>query len=280
MSGWRARTLAPGTPGGPLVVLAHGLEDSWASWQPLAAELDPDWRLVALDLPWRAGNDYRWRHRQPGQWLGDALDLVGAVPDALVAHSFGANATLELLCAHDQRVGRTVALVCPLYRLPRHPVTWRMFDRSMATFVEHIREGLLARLGGRADGMDRSVLETMMDLAQDRVGPSGFLTVFQQFTASADLPLGTVELPTLVLAGGADPTLSREAAVALADAMPGATVQIRDDYDHFCHVRHARGVAAQVSDLVEAVLSTRSPSVPPSPSPSPQHAIRTAGELR
>lgn len=252
-----AHTIATGEPGGPLLVFAHGLEDVWASWQPLAAELaaelDPSWRLVALDLPWRAGNDYRWRTRQPGQWLADGLDLVGRVPDALVAHSFGANAALELMCALDPRPGRAAALICPFYRLPRHRVTWRMFDRSMATFVEHIREGLLARLGPRAGSMEPEVLETMMKLAQDRVGPLGFLTVFQQFVASADLPLDRVEQPTLVLAGGADPTLSREAALALGDGMPGARALIRDDYDHFCHLRHARGVAALVAGLVDAV---------------------------
>lgn len=248
--------IVPGAPGAPLVVFAHGLEDSWTSWLPLVAELGCDWRMVAVDLPWRSGNDYRWRSRSPGAWLGDALDLLDATPDALIAHSFGANATLELLCAHDPRPGRAVALVCPLYRQPRHPVTWRMFDRSMKTFVEHIREGVRARMGGRADSMDPEVLETMIEMAVDRVGPLGFLSVFQQFAASADLPLHNVELPTLVVAGGADPTLSTEAATALGAGMPGATVRIHDEYDHFCHVRHARSVAAHVAGMFAAALAT------------------------
>ncbi|MFF5207127.1 alpha/beta fold hydrolase [Streptosporangium sp. NPDC000396] len=260
----KAHTLASGVPGAPLVVFAHGLEDSWSSWLPLAAELDPDWRLVALDLPWRPANDYRWRTRPAGQWLAEGLDLLGAVPDTLVAHSFGANAALELLCALDPRPGRAAALVCPMYRPPHHPVTWRMFDRSRSTFVQHIRDGVRARMGVRAESTDPGVLETMMDLALDRVGPSGFFAVFEQFAASADLPLGNVGLPTLVLAGGADPALSREAATTLAGGMPGAEIRIHHDYDHFCHIRHARGVAAQVADLVDTARAT----------------TRTAGELR
>ena len=215
MNAVTAHPLAPGVPGAPLVVFAHGLEDSWTSWQPLAAELDPDWRLVALD-------------------------------------------------PHPGRTGRTVALVCPLYREPRHPVTWRMFDRSRATFVRHIRDGVQARMGGRADSMEPGLLEAMIDMAVDRVGPAGFLTVFDQFARSADLPLGNVELPTLVLAGASDPTLSREAAAALAGAMPGASLRIHDGYDHFCHVRHAGDVAAQVAGLVAAARAT----------------TRTTGELR
>lgn len=243
-------TLASGVPGGPLVVLAHGLEDAWTSWLPLAAELDPDWRLVALDLPWRPGNDYRWRGRPPGQWLADGLDLLDAVPDVLVAHSFGANAALELLCRLDPRPGRAVALVCPLYRPPSQPVTWRMFDRSRTAFVQHIRDGVLAKMGDRACSLEPALLETIMGLALDRVGPTGFLTVFDQFAASGDLPLGNIEVPALVLAGGADPTLSHAAATALVGRIPGAYLRFHHEYNHFCHLRHARGVAAQITDLL------------------------------
>lgn len=261
-AGVAVHTLAPGTPGGPLIVLAHGLEDRWTSWSALAAELDPDWRLVALDLPWRSGNDYRWRTRASADWLAEALDLLGARPDVLVAHSYAANAALNLLCDPDPCSIPALLLVCPLYRQPRHLVTWRMFDRARAAFAEHIREGLRARLGSRLATMEPDVLVTMTDLALDRVGPSGFVTVFQQFIASADLALEAMRVPTLVLAGGSDPTLSREAATALADRITGAELQIHDHYDHFCHIRQVSGVAVHVTDFVASTLT------------------RTVGELR
>lgn len=249
-------TLAPGAPGAPVVAFAHGLEDSWASWLPLARALDPDWRLLALDLPWRAGGDYRWRRRPPGHWLGEALDRLDVVPDVIVAHSYGANAALELLCAADPRPGRAAALVCPLYRLPRHPVTWRTFDRSRSTFVQHIRDGLRVHIGSRAASMEPDVLQAMLEVAVDRVGPAGFLAVFEQFAQSSLLPLGNVRLPTLVLAGGNDPTLSPEAATALRAEIPGAELRFQDHYDHFCHIRHARSVAAYIAELVAACTAT------------------------
>jgi pimeloyl-ACP methyl ester carboxylesterase len=250
------RTLSPGEAGAPVVAFAHGLEDSWASWQPLARALDPGWRLLALDLPWRPGNDYHWRRRPAGQWLGDALDLLDTVPDVLVAHSYGANATLELLCELDPRPGRAVALVCPLYRLPRHPVTWRMHERARATFVQNIKEGLRARIGARAGSVEPDVLQAMLDVAVDRVGPLGFMAVFEQFAHSANLPLGDVRLPTLVLAGGNDATVSREATAALGARIPGAEIRIQDHYDHFCHIRQARSVAAHIAKLVAACTAT------------------------
>jgi pimeloyl-ACP methyl ester carboxylesterase len=243
-------TLSPGAPDGPLVVLVHGLEDAWASWLPMAAELDPDWRVVALDLPWRAGNDYRWHRRPSCEWLGDALDLLDARPDALVAHSYGATATLELLCQRDSRPGPAVALISPLYRQPGYPVTWHVFDRARDAFVEHIREGLRARMAGRAQTTDPTVLAAMTDVALDRVGPSGFLAVFQQFTASAYLPLDRIRAATFLVAGVQDPSLPPDAARALARAIPEARVRVNDGYDHFCHFRQAHGVAAQVAEFI------------------------------
>ncbi|MEU8122604.1 alpha/beta fold hydrolase [Spirillospora sp. NPDC049024] len=245
--------LSPGRPGAPLIVFAHGLEDAWTSWAPLARRLDRGWRMVALELPWRAGNDYRWRHRRPGEWLGDGLDLVGAVPDVLVAHSFGANAALELLCADDPRAGRASALLCPLYRPPRHRLTWRMLDRSRSTFTQHIRDGVRARLGPRAATLNPALLDTMMDLAVDRVGPAGFLTVFEQYAATADLPLASAARPALVIAGDQDPATSGEAARELAAGMPGAEAVIGPGYDHFCHLRHAPAIAGRIARLARAV---------------------------
>jgi pimeloyl-ACP methyl ester carboxylesterase len=255
-------TLAPGTPDGPLVVLAHGLEDRWMSWAPMAAALDPSWRMVALDLPWRSGNDYRWHNRSSAQWLDEALDRLDERPDVLIAHSYGANAALSLLSQPDPRPIPALLLVCPLYRQPHHPVTWRMFERARTAFAEHIAEGVRARLGRRIATLEADVLQSMIELAQDRVGPAGFVTVFQQFVTSADLPLHAVEIPTLVLAGGADATLSPRAATALASAITGARLHIDEGFDHFCHIRQATGVAAHVADFVAST------------------ALKTVGEFR
>ncbi|MEV6304170.1 alpha/beta fold hydrolase [Actinoplanes sp. NPDC051861] len=244
------RTLAPGRPGAPLVVLAHGLEDTWSSWRRLAAHLDPDWRLVALDLPWRAGNDYQWGDRTAARWLAEGLDLVGARPDALIAHSYGANAALGLLSAGDPALADVVALICPLYRSPEDPVTWSMFDRARSTFEAHVRESVRARMEKRAAARDPAVMQTMMTFALDRVGPSGFLTVFQQFVASAQLPLERIGARTLVIAGTDDPTLSPRAARKLGGRIPGGRLLINDGYDHFCHIRRARDAARTIAEFV------------------------------
>ncbi len=265
-----ARQLAPGVPGAPLVVLAHGLEDGWSSWRPVAGALGGTPRVVALDLPWRAGNDYTWRGRSAGRWLADALDGVGGRPDVLVAHSFGANAVLDLLSAGDGRIGRSALLVCPFYRRPDELLSWAMLDRSRARFTATIGEGIVARLGRRAGALDPEVLRSMIDLAVRRVGPAAFLSVFEQFVASGALPLGGVGTPTLVLAGGADPVLSVRSAGALAGAIPGAAAVVVPEFDHYCHIRRPQEVAAQVT----AFLTTQHPVPPPDPIPTSTGAHR------
>lgn len=242
--------LSPGQPGGLRVAFAHGLEDGWRSWTGIAARLAPQWRTVALDLPWRAGNDYRWRRAaRPAAWLDAGLTAVGEPVDVVVAHSYGANALLDI-CVGGHHPARVHVLLCPLYRIPSAPVTWSLLDRSRRSFETHIRDGVRARLGARAATIDPQVLKVMGDKALDRVGPIGLLTVLEQFIASADLPLAAISGPTLVLAGGADPTLPAAAARALSAAIPGARLHIDQDFDHFCHLRHSSVVAKRLRDFV------------------------------
>ena len=248
------RELTPQRSEGPLVIFAHGLEDSWESWLPMTGRLHPTWQAVALDLPWRPGNSYGWRRRPSASWLAEGLDRVGRRPDVVVAHSYGANAILELLCTGDERLPDPVMLICPLYRPPDVVITWRVFERARRAFEEHIRDSLRSRLGTRLTKMPPDVVEIMISKAVDRIGPSGFLAVFEQFCTSASLRLADVTAEVLVLAGGSDPTLSPQAAGVLAAAMPRARLSVDHDYDHFCYVRRPTEVAGRLHAFVDSLV--------------------------
>jgi pimeloyl-ACP methyl ester carboxylesterase len=240
-----------GAPGGRRLVLAHGLEDGWASWRPLVDRLDPEWRVDALDLPWRSGNDYRWRQRNsPAGWLSEGLDALDEPADAVVAHSFGATAALTLMAAGDERMGTAAVLICPLYRPSSADVTWQMLDQARHSFVAHIREGVRARLGRRLSIVDPGVLEGMMGKTIDRVGPTGLLTVFESFIASGHIALEEIGQRAMVLAGDADPTLSTGAARLLSERIPLGVLRNDHDFDHFCHIRRPDGVAEHVREFL------------------------------
>lgn len=242
--------LNEGTPDGALVVLAHGLEDSWRNWRPLTRRLDPAWRLVALDLPWRAGNDYRWRHEAlPPRWLRQHLDRLDRAPDLVIAHSYGATAALDL-AARDKLVTGGLVLICPLFRPVTEPVDWTVVERSRISFDRHLRAAVRVSIGPRADRLEPELLDAMIDVVAARIGPAGFLAALDQFVASSYLDLPAIAAPALFLIGGADPTLVRRTPQVLAERMPGARVLVDESYDHFCHVRRADPVAGEIGRFV------------------------------
>jgi pimeloyl-ACP methyl ester carboxylesterase len=129
-------------------------------------------------------------------------------------------------------------LAAPLYRPPEVAATWDVFERSRRRFNHQIKEGLRARLTRRP--LPEPLLDAMVNKALDRIGPAGFLAVFDTYMATAELPLGRVVPQTLVLGGPRDPSLRAADAVALADRLPSATLVLDERYDHFFHLRQAR----------------------------------------
>ncbi|HKT00938.1 MAG TPA: alpha/beta fold hydrolase [Rugosimonospora sp.] len=247
MTDFALHRLREGDGRGPVVVLVHGMEDSWQSWRTLAAHLDPAWRTYALDMPWRTGNSYRWRaDGSTGRWLSRALATVDGPIDLLIGHSMGANAVLELLAGEHPESVRAAAVLAPFYCARSTPVTWALFDQARKFFDRIIAEGMRIRLGPRAHTLDPQLVEAMLDKMVDRIGPRGFMAWFDHFTASAGLPLHAVAVPTLVLANADDPCLSDGRAVALAAEMPAATLWLDEAYDHFCHLGQAALAAAQL----------------------------------
>lgn len=250
-----------GRPGadGLVTVLLHGMEDGWQTWRSLAGFLDPSWRVVALDLPWHPGNDYRWRHAaSAGEWVRHLLDGLDDQPDVIVAHSFGASALLEALARSPRPLCRAVVLVAPVVRPAGLEITWEVFDQARAQFSEVIGDTLLVRLGRRAGQVDEGLRAGMAQIMVRRIGPRGFMSLFEQFVLTAELPLRDVPTPALVLVGGKDPGLVGGLVSGqdggLSAAMPSACVELISHYDHFCHVEYAEDVARRLVEFVREAL--------------------------
>jgi pimeloyl-ACP methyl ester carboxylesterase len=243
---------------GPLLALVHGLEDRWESWAPLVQCLDRSWRLLAFDMPWRTGNSYRWRQvGTPGAWLARALERVNEPLDVIVGHSFGANAVLELLATADPPPSHCAVLLSPFYRPQDLPITWEVFEQSRRSFDRIVGQGLRARLGDRNAAVTEEILQIMaVKSGTDRIGPLGFMALFEQFAASADLALGAVTVPTLILSSTSDPSLAHGRAEALARQMPCATVVLSDDLAHFCHVQDAASVVGALKAFLQEVRTS------------------------
>lgn len=249
------RLLAEGA--GPLVVAVHGAEGGWHEWQPLARELAGDYQVVALDLPWRAGNDYAWSGAgTPGAWLRGALELLDAPVHSLLGHSLGANAVLELLSAPDAPDLTTAMLFAPFYR-PAEDTVGDALEREFNTaFRFAVADGIRIALGGRYDGMDEALFESIVDTTLDRIGPGGIHTLYLRFAATGTFPVSGIRTPTRVLVGESDPALIRRRGTALSLAMPAAKVSHRPGYGHCFHVSHAAEVAAEFADFLAGAVAS------------------------
>ncbi|MFB7615202.1 alpha/beta fold hydrolase [Kitasatospora sp. NPDC056181] len=235
----------------PVVAMLHGLEDDWQSWKPVTDGLGDRFRCYAIDLPWRAGGDYGWRAGgTAGQWVERALEIVPEPVSVVVAHSMGANAVLHWLTSGAARRLDAVVLLSPFYRLTSVPVDWRMFDRSLADFRAVMKAGLRARLGERAARIGPELVDLMAEKALDRIGPEGFLALFDQFISSSGLDLAANTVPTLVVGGTADAGLSGPRAEALGLAMPSAEIRLEDGLTHFCHIEQPHRVAELVAEFL------------------------------
>ncbi|MER7751416.1 alpha/beta hydrolase [Kitasatospora sp. NPDC097643] len=247
---------------GPLVVAVHGAEGGWREWEPLAGRLADRFRLVALDLPWRAGNDYAWgRTAGAGEWLGRAMALLGEPAAGMIGHSLGANALLEYLCAPGRPALGGAMVFAPFYRPAADPVDEALEREFAGSFRFAVADGIRIALGARYEALGESLFESIVDTALDRIGEFGIGTLFRQFANTGTLDLSRVDVPTRVLVGDTDPALIRRRSDALGRAMPAATVSRRPAYGHCFHVSHADELAAEVGGfLAGAIHGTGDPT--------------------
>jgi pimeloyl-ACP methyl ester carboxylesterase/acyl-CoA thioesterase FadM len=220
----------------------HGIEDSWRNWNLLAERLE-GYTVYALQMPWHGGNTYTWREGgSPARWLRRALEMVPEQPHALMGHSFGANAILEHLSTledvRDPGIA-AVVLAAPFYRPAGFTLSEPLRLRSQAAFRRVLVDGLHLSLGEKASRMDPEIRSLMESKLLKRAVPAGFPVFYREFAASGHLDLTRITVPTLVLAGTRDEGLTPMRAAALDRAMPAATVRLRPDYGHFCHVAQA-----------------------------------------
>ena len=108
-----------GEEGAPPVVLLHGLGESAATWDDVAAALAPEHRVVALDLRGHgaSGRTGRYSYELMRDDVLAALDRLGFATVTLVAHSMGAMVALLVAQEQPHRVTRLVLEDC----VPQEP---------------------------------------------------------------------------------------------------------------------------------------------------------------
>ena len=254
---------------GPCVLLLHGFTGSARSWAVHIEALAASHRVVAPDLLGHAGSDapaeptaYALEHQAEG--LRDLLELLDAAPVAVVGYSMGARLAMVLALTQPHVVERLV-LESPSPGIADDDdrAARRRADEHLADEIE--RDGVEAfvdRWAAMPIFESQAALPADIRTAQRherlRHTTVGLATSLRGAGQGAMAPLHDrlphIDAPTLVIAGALDST-GRERAHTVADAIPGARLEIIEGAGHNPHLESA----ATFSRLVTDFLATSQP---------------------
>ncbi len=241
------------------VLLLHGLGNSASVWRPTTRHWASDVEVWAAQLPWRGDGPADWSQgADVTHWVGAALDLVPGGVDLLVAHSFAANLTLELLSREltagldiGRRYGlRGVALLSPFYRRRPEEFRWTAIADQLVLFQRTIDIGM-QRHSSRP--IAEELRADMVRHVCERIGPYGWTRFFDLYLRTPWLRTELFTLPCLVLAGHDDETAPPAEAVALAADLPYCSEHLLADCGHFPMIEQPERLVAILAAFLDTL---------------------------
>ena len=225
---------------GPDVLLIGGAGDTVESWQFQLDGMADRYRLTAFD------------NRGAGR---TAMPDTGVTVEAMADDAAGVLRALDIASAHvagfsgGSIVAQELALRHPeLVRSLVLQSTWPVMDRYLREWLLFVRwlvevapseraflEGFfLAIYTPRAhnDGTVDQIIEEVLAFPhkQSTADLQRYLDAFRDHDTTHRLP--DIEAPTLVLAGGLDPTARPELCRAVAELIPGARFEVMQEESH------------------------------------------------
>lgn len=215
----------------PVVVLLHGFGSSLDAWKGVRRELEPSYRVIALDL-----KGFGWSGRPPGDYSPSAqaalvlglLDQLGAKGFDVVGHSWGASVALAMALAAPDRVKRLALYDAWAYsdQLPTFFIWARPAGLGEALFALFYRERAEDRLA-MAFHDPSFVTQGLVDsveAALERPGTvaAALAAVRGQRYESVEGRYRTIEAPVLLLWGENDVVTPLTVGRRLARELPGA----------------------------------------------------------
>jgi pimeloyl-ACP methyl ester carboxylesterase len=224
-------------PALPAVVFVHGAGMDRTVWALQTRFFAYHGRgVLALDLPGhgRSEGPVLAAIAEIADWLTRLMDAAGLAQAALAGHSMGALAALDCAARHPDRV-RALALLGVAPRMPVHPdllAAAEADDHLAFDLVTDWAHGDSGHLGGaRAPGL---WLMGGGERLLERAAPGVLYKGLAACNAYEDAPAraAAVTCPTLLVLGADDRMTPAKAGRKLAEAIPGARVELVADSGH------------------------------------------------
>jgi pimeloyl-ACP methyl ester carboxylesterase len=259
-----------GDPTLPLLVLLHGFGDSYTSWEGWVRELKTRRRIISLDFP---GHGLT-RAPQGSVLSGDTLaDFVAsfaatlALPKfALAGNSMGGGVAWQVAVRHPERVNALILVDAAGFANDKPPaevpLAFRILQYPVGRAVlRNIDNRFLIREGLKTDVYDKSLITpAVVDRWAEFQRAPGHRAILMNVSlaglssATAAL-LGTIQVPTLILWGEADPLIEPAAAAKFAAAIPGSRLITYKQVGHLPQIEIPARSAADVLEFLNTVAA-------------------------
>jgi pimeloyl-ACP methyl ester carboxylesterase len=241
------------------IIFIHGAGDSAAVWERQTAAFSKDHEILAVDLPGHGarlsenGLDSHNKNAAEVCRLMDAHKIDRAV---VVGHSMGGGVAMMLGLNHPERV-QALVLVATGARLKMRP-----------EFMEQARK-TAEEFGNRMPGSTHIIPAEQMvhpgvpaeivDWLKRNIGKASAQATYADFQANNSFDvmsrLSEIKAPTLVVGGSDDRMAPLKFTEFLANAIPGARMEILTPSGHYPQVEQEESFNRQLEAFLSGILA-------------------------
>jgi len=260
---------------GDLVLLLHGFPEFWYSWRYQIPRLADHHKVVALDL---RGYNLSDKPQDVASYVIDELilDIVGVIDGLgyrrchLVGHDWGGMVAWGVAYAVPERIQTLTVLACPhpgvLKQARLSPEQWLRSSYMLLFQLPWLPEvvlewggyGAIAQLlrwgAVNQNAIRPADIALYQDAAAQRGALSGMLNYYRAGLQSVlAQEWGSLSVPTQMLWGRQDPTLSMELTYTTDAYVPHLKIQYLDHCGHFIQQEQPDLVNQYLLEWLDAV---------------------------
>jgi pimeloyl-ACP methyl ester carboxylesterase len=263
--GARAHVLDQGNRSGPAIVLIHGSNASYLTWQPWVRRLGDSYRMISIDLPGHgltgAVPDHDYSQEGMVKFVKEVTDKLGLAKFALAGNSMGGGVAARYAEEYPSDVSKLILVDAAGMQVKsgdRTPLAFRLARIPVINeILLHITPRSLV-----TDGLNDAVVrkqiinDRMIDSYWDFARMTGTRqATLERFNLGYDNAvaqhIGDIKAPALILWGQDDRVIPVAAAYKYNKAIPGSVLIVYPGTGHIPQEEVADQSAAAVRDFLK-----------------------------